>query len=158
MLSLLTLAARTRAEESAPTAPSSRAPIGLTLTVDLGGGGTVGGGSTGLFEGELTAGYELPYGFRPELSLLLGMSPGSYTGLRPGLHYALADLPVYLRADLDWAYPHGVGKLRWLLIGAGAELRFTGLFGIFGEADTGLPLTDGAGVPLELRAGVSLRF
>lgn len=146
------------AEESAPPAPASRAPIGLTLTADLGGGGTVGGDSTGLFEGEVTAGYELPYGFRPELSLVLGMSPGTYAGLRPGLHYALADLPIYLRAALDWAYPHGEGKLRWLLLGAGAEFRFTGLFGIFGEADTGIPLTDGAGVPIELRGGVSLRF
>lgn len=134
------------------------APIGLTFTGSLAGGGTLGSSSHGLFEGELTAGYQLFPSLRPELGLILGLSPGTYAGLRPGIHYSFAYLPVYARAALDWAYPNGHGQLRWLFLGAGMELRLTGAFGIFAEGDTGIPLSSGAGVPLELRGGVSFRY
>jgi hypothetical protein len=49
-------------------------------------------------------------------------------------------------------------RWRWLLVGAAAELRLTGLFGLYGEIDTGAPLNAKAGLPLLLRAGASFRF
>ena len=153
---LAVLPAAARAEEAPAPPAGTAAPIGLTLTGSLAGGGAI--GESGLFEAEVVAGYELGGGFRPELGLLLNFAPGTFVGLRPGLHYTLSDLPFYVRGALDWAYPSGHGQVRWLLLGGGVELRLTGLYGLFGEVDTGIPLSSGAGVPIELRAGVSLRF
>ncbi len=47
---------------------------------------------------------------------------------------------------------------RWLLVGAAAEVRLTSLFGLYGEIDTGAPLSSTAGLPLLLRGGASFRF
>ncbi len=136
-------------------------PIGLVVVTDLGGGGTLGRGtdsSRGLFEGELAIGYELPAGLRPELGLLVGLAGGGHVGLRPGLRYDLPGMPLYLRVALDWATARENGSWRWLLAGAGAELRLTGVLGVLAEADLGMPLANDVGVGLLVRSGVSFRF
>ena len=138
-------------------ASGARDPSGFTFSVDIGGGGDL-GGPTGVFEGELTAGYGFGRSAALELALLLGMAPGNYFGLRPGLHVALPDTPVYLRVAVDVAGPNGSLDWRWFLLGAGAELRFTGVVGAFAEADTGIPLSRAFGVPLLARAGVFFNF
>jgi hypothetical protein len=163
---LLALAApgvgATQAPATSEAPPAVGGPLGLVLTADLGGGGSLGGGSDytpkGLFEGEVGAGYELPLGFRPELSLALGLAPNVHIALRPGLHYTLADLPFYVRGALDWSTVRGTGSWRWLLAGGGAEVRLTDVLGGFAEADVGLPLARGVGLGVLVRAGVSFRL
>ncbi len=150
------LAFPTWGEETPPAAAQAAGPIGITLTASLAGGGSL--VESGLFEGEITVGYEVGSGIRPDFGLVLGLAPGTYVALRPGVYYSFPELPVYARAALDIAYPHGEGKVRWLLLGAGLELKLTGLYGIFAEGDTGIPLSKGAGLPLELRAGVNFHF
>lgn len=164
---------RTAVPQAAPTqaAPdagqvaatsSAAAPLGLVLSADLGGGGTLGGGSEftprGVFEAELSAGYELPAGFRPELSVLLGVAPRSNAGLRLGLHYSLPDVPFYVRFAIDGSTVRGPARWRWLLAGVGGEVRLTDVLGGFAEADLGLPLTSGSGVPVLVRAGIAFRL
>jgi hypothetical protein len=154
----------------APSAPytgqaadsAGSAPIGVLLSADLGGGGILGGGSEftprGIFEGELTAAYELPAGFRPEVSVLLGVAPRSYAGLRLGLHYSLPDAPFYVRGAIDGSTVRGPARWRWLLAGVGGEVRLTDVLGGFAEADLGVPLTSGAGAPVLLRVGITFRL
>lgn len=133
-------------------------PSGLVLTSALGGGVEVGQSeSTGQGELELGLGLELGE-VRPELALLLGLAPGSYLGVRPGVHLTLPGTPFYGRAALDWAHQGGEWGLRWLLAGAGAELRLTSVLGVFVEADLGLPLTGDRGVALLGRTGFAFRF
>ncbi len=147
------------APASAADRPQSgtRTPSGLSVSVDIGGGGDL-GGPTGVFEAELAAGYGLGRSLALELALLLGTAPGNYFGLRPGVHVAIPDTPYYARAAIDIAGPNGSLEWRWLLLGVGAELRFTDVVGAFAEADTGLPLSHGFGVPVLARAGVFFSF
>jgi hypothetical protein len=149
------------AASSTPSA-SSAAPLGLVLSADLGGGGRLGGGSEftprGVFEGEVSAGYDLVAGFRPEVSVLLGVTPRSYVGLRLGVHYSLPDMPFYVRAAIDGSTDRGPARWRWLLAGVGAELQLTDVLGGFAEADLGVPLTSGAGLPALVRAGITFRL
>lgn len=151
----------------APAAPQSsgqgaRRPLGFTVSVDLGGGGQLGAGSAylpaSLFELEATAGYYLGLGLSPELSLVLGMSPGTYFALRPGLHWAIPETPFYLRGAVDVSTQAGAFDWRWILLGGGVELRFTDLVGFFAEGDLGIPLSAGAGVPMLVRAGAYFSF
>ena len=134
------------------------APAGLTVTGALGGGVELGrSDATGLGELELGLGWELG-DVRPELALLLGLAPGTYAGIRPGVHVALPGAPLYGRAALDWGHQGGDWGLRWLLAGAGAELRLTSVLGLFAEADAGIPLTGDRGIALLGRAGFAFRF
>lgn len=146
------------AQASAP-AGSAGGPLGFVVSADLGGGGTLGGDAPhGLFEGEVGVGYDFALGLRPELTLVIGLAPSGHVGLRPGLHYALPDLPFYVRGALDWSTLLANRSWRWLLVGAGSEVRLTDVLGGFAEADLGLPLGRDIGVGVLLRAGVSFRF
>jgi hypothetical protein len=138
------------------------APTGLTASASLGAGGELGleSGKAGVFELELAVGYEIgDIGLRPELAAAFGLAPDSNFAIRPGVRFELPGLPIQLRAALDASTSRG-GDLhwRWLLLGAAAELRLTGLFGLFAEVDTGAKLSSSAGLPLLLRAGASFRF
>ena len=134
----------------------ARRPSGFTVSVDLGGGGDL-SGPTGVFEAEIVGGFALGKGWALELGLVLGMAPGNYFGLRPGVHWALSE-PFYLRAAFDVAGPNGSLDWRWLLLGGGVELRITDVVGGFLEADTGFPLSSAFGVPLLARGGVFFSF
>jgi hypothetical protein len=135
---------------------------GFVLSFDLGGGTTLGGGSQytprGRFESELIAGYEFPVGIRPEFGLVLGMAPNSHVGLRPGVHIALPNLPLYFRAALEWSSIDGPLQLRWLQGGVGAETRLTGMLSGFAEFDLGMPLQNDSGVTVLVRAGIAVRL
>jgi hypothetical protein len=139
--------------------PPAPAPLGVVAGLDIGGGASLGGSdaSHDLVEVELSLGYELWAGLRPEAALLLGTAPRTYAGVRLGLHYALPGTPLYARAAIDAATVSGAWDWRWLFFGGGAELRLTDLLGLFGEADVGLPLGS-LGYGTLLRAGVTLRF
>ncbi|HEY6106490.1 MAG TPA: hypothetical protein VIV59_10935 [Anaeromyxobacteraceae bacterium] len=137
--------------------PEGRRPSGVTVSVDLGGGGDV-SGPTGVFEAEIGAGYAVGKGWALELALVLGMAPGNYFGLRPGVHWAIPETPFYARLAFDLAGPGGSLDWRWLLLGAGVELRFTDVVGGFVEADTGIPLSRAVGLPLLVRGGVFFSF
>ncbi|HEX9240965.1 MAG TPA: hypothetical protein VF875_00850 [Anaeromyxobacter sp.] len=163
---LLPLAAR--AEAPAPATPPAQegalggAPTGLTAGASLAAGGELGldSGRAGVFELELAVGYDIgDLGLRPELAAAFGLAPDSNVAIRPGLRFELPALPVQLRAALDASTSRG-GDLhwRWLLLGAAAELRLTGLFGLFAEVDTGVKLSSRAGLPLLVRTGASFRF
>jgi hypothetical protein len=140
-------------------------PAGASIRTDLGGGGTLGSGSSytpsGVFEGEIAGGYDVWNGVTPQLALVLGMAPGSYAGLRLGVEVplpAILAVPVYARAALDLSSSRGFMRARWLLAGAGVEMRLTDLVGAFAEVDLAVPLTTGAGLPLLARAGTTFRF
>lgn len=129
----------------------------------LGGGGSAAGSPGdatrgGLFEAELGAGLELAAGLRPEAALVVGLAPRAFLGMRPGLRWALDGLPFHLRGALDFAAPGGSWRLRWLLGGAGSEVRITDQLGLYGEADLGLPIASKAGVAFLLRAGATFRY
>ena len=106
-------------------AQGRRAPaaVGLTLAADIGLGGAAGTGTrytpSTVLEGEILVGYLVGKGLAPELGIVLGMSPGSYLALRPGLHYALPAMPFYARAALDLSTVRGYLQARWLLLGGG---------------------------------------
>ncbi|HEX9049975.1 MAG TPA: hypothetical protein VF841_05520 [Anaeromyxobacter sp.] len=149
---------RSAAQDVAP-AP---APTGLTATVSLGGGGELGlsSGKAGVLEIEGAIGYDFTsVGLRPEVALALGLQPDTNVALRPGVRWSIPEFPIQLRAALDLSNARDSGlRWRWLLVGAAAELRITGLFGLYGEIDTGAPLNSRAGLPLLLRGGASFRF
>jgi len=138
------------------------APIGLTVSADLGAGGAAGTGTrytpSTVLEAEVLVGYLLGRGLAPELGIVLGMSPGAYLALRPGLHYALPAMPFYARAALDLSTVRGYLQARWLLLGGGGELRLTSQTGGFAELCTGIPLSTAAGVPFLVRAGMFFSF
>jgi hypothetical protein len=155
LVAVCSAASTARAEGQPPPAR----PIGITLSASLGGGGSIDSSTPrGLFEAELLVGYELGLGIRPELGLFARLGSDAYLGFRPGLHYSFEDMPIYARLAVDWSRPADSWVLRWVLLGAGIELRLTDVFGLFGEADTGVPLRSRVGVPLEVRAGFSFRF
>jgi hypothetical protein len=142
--------------------PAAAAPLpppsGVTFTAALGGGAEVGShSSSALGELELGVGFETGIA-RPELALVLGLSPGTYAGVRPGVHVPLAGLPFYARGALDLSHAGGDWSVRWLLAGAGTELTFTSVLGAFAELDLGVPLARGAGVGFLGRAGFAIRF
>jgi hypothetical protein len=158
----LALAAPLLAEGQAAAPPPGAVPLGVVVQAGLGAGGMLGGGSDytrkSLFEGEVAVGWEAGLGIRPELAVAIGVAPRGHLALRPGLHYSPPELPFYLRAALDWSTLRGSGGFRWLLAGAGAEVRLTDVLGAFGEADLGLPFARNVGIGLLVRAGVSFRF
>ncbi len=135
---------------------------GFVLTLDAGGGTALGAGShytpSGRGEIELTGGFELPYAIRPEVAFVVGLAPTGHVGLRPGVHVGLPEMPLYVRAALDWSNLSGSGRWNWLLGGAGAELRLTGALGAFGEADLGIPIRSDVGLGVLVRAGISVRL
>ena len=138
------------------------APSGVAATFSVAGGGELGleQGKAGVFELEGSIGYDLAgLGLRPEIAGVLGVSPDTHLAIRPGFRVTLPGYPIQLRAALDASNSRPGGfEWRWLLVGAAAELRFTGQLGLYAEIDTGVKLSSRAGVPLLLRAGASIRF
>lgn len=134
------------------------------LTASLGGGAELGldadEGKAGTAEVEATAGWEFAQaGVRPEVGFAIGLQPDTHATFRAGLRYLLQNSPLQLRAALDWSSARNEPvSLRYLLLGVAAEARLTGSFGLFVQADSGIPLRDVAGVPLLFRGGASLRF
>lgn len=160
-LALLLLAAAPLAalsQEPGPTPIST----GLAASVSLGGGAELGleEGDAGVLELEAAIGWEFESaGVRPELAVAFGVAPDGHVALRPGLRWSIPDLPIQLRFALDASNARDTGlRLRWLLVGAAAEVRFTGVLGLFGEVDLGVPLGSEAGLPLLVRGGASFRF
>lgn len=148
---------------SASAEPARPGPLGVAAFASLEGGGAVAGSDSdasrgGLFGAEVGAGYELPQGFRPELALALNLSPRTSLSVRPGLRYFLEGYPFFLRGALDFASPRSSWRMRWVLAGAGAEVRLTDVLGGFAEADVGIPLASKAGLGFLFRAGVSFRL
>jgi hypothetical protein len=141
---------------------SGSAPVGLVVSVDLGGGGQVGASSAydppAVFEFELGVAWEIAFGLAPQISMVLGMAPGTSFAIRPGLEWFIPETPFYVRAAVDASTQIGYLKWRWLLLGAGLALRITDVLGFMVEGDTGIPLASGFGVPLLLRAGAFTRF
>lgn len=143
--------------------PASAQDGGPAFTASLGGGAELGlddGEKAGVGEVEATAGWEFEsIGVRPEVAFVFGLQPDTHAGLRAGLRYFLRDSPIQLRAAMDWssARNEDLWFRRWLLLGVGAEFRITRGFGLFAEFDSGIPLRDGAGVPLLFRGGFSIR-
>ena len=155
------VAALLPASPSAEEAPAPTA-TGLTATVSMGGGGELGlsSGKAGVLEIEAAAGYEIAsVGLRPELALAFGLAPDTNVALRPGVRWTIPEFPIQLRVAVDVSNARAGGlHWRWLLVGAAAEVRLTSLFGLYGEVDTGAPLSSTAGLPLLLRGGASFRF
>jgi hypothetical protein len=144
--------------EPLPQPPST----GLTAAVALGGGGELGleRGKAGVLELEVAVGWELQaLGLRPELGAALGVAPDGHLALRPGVRWSIPGFPLQLRLAADGSNARDADfHWRWLLLGAAAEVRFTGLLGLYGEIDTGAPLGSRAGLPLLVRGGASFRF
>jgi hypothetical protein len=149
---------------SLPASAQGTGPgTGLTAFVTLGGGGAAGGSTgdgsrKGILAAELGAGWDLGGGWRPEAALLVGLAPDTYLGLRPGVRYSLQSMPFFFRAALDFANPDTSWRMRWVLGGAGAELRITDQLSLYGEADAGIPVASKAGFLIELRGGAAFRF
>jgi hypothetical protein len=162
---LLAVAAAAQPAAPAGASPAMAAPggpIGLVVTAGVGGGVSAGASSrytqTGVFEAEVAAGWELPFGLRPELAFAAGIAPRGSVAVRPGLHLGFAELPLYARAALDLSTATGAWSFHWLLLGGGGEVRFTDLLGVFVEADLGIPLERAVGLGLLLRGGMSFSF
>jgi hypothetical protein len=150
LLAVLSLApARARAAAAAPAS-------GWTAAPSLAAGGDLGSSSDAVSELEVRLGRELGAA-RPELGLVLGLSPGTYAALRPGAQVDLPGAPFYARGALDYAHAGGDWRWRWFLIGAGAELRLTSVLSGFVEVDAGIPLDRHFGLGLLARAGFAFR-
>ncbi len=143
-------------------ASQASSPAGLHLDVNLGGGGQLGAGSAysppAIFELEAGVAYEVFAGIAPQVSFVLGMSPGTTFAIRPGLSWFVPETPFYLRTAFDASTQIGYLAWRWLLLGGGFALRVTDAFGFMAEVDSGFPLGNGVGVPLLVRAGAFVRF
>jgi hypothetical protein len=159
-------AAQAQPDPTDPTGPKSAASpsalSGLTFAASLGAGGETGmtQGKAGLLELEVAAGWEhQPTRLRPELAVALGIAPESSIALRPGLRAGLAQVPIWLRAAIDFstARDHGM-HTRWLLFGAAWELQFNTSLAFDLGLDFGIPLASSSGVPLMLRAGGTFRL
>jgi hypothetical protein len=147
--------------------PGSSGPATLVLAGSLAGGAELGlaAGRAGLVEGELLAGLDIEASaahtgltLRPELALALGAAPDGHLALRPGLRVAVPETPLWLRLAADWSTARGKHPgWRWVLVGVAWEVRMTSVLGFSAEADTGVPLSDRAGLPLLVRAGVTFR-
>jgi hypothetical protein len=146
---------------ASPTFAQDRGPV---FTASLGGGAELGlddDERAGIGEVEITAGWDFAdLSVRPELAVVFGREPDTHAGVRAGLRYLFRDTPFQLRAAIDWSSARNEDLFfrRWILLGAAAEFRITGHFGLFAEFDTGIPLRDEAGVPVLFRGGASLRF
>jgi len=142
--------------------PSGSGPVGLIVSANIGGGGQLGAGSAysppGVFEFEVGVAYELFFGIAPQLSMVLGMSPGTSFAIRPGLEWFIPETPFFLRAAFDASTQAGYLEWRWLLLGGGLAIRITDVLGFTLEGDSGFPLANGVGVPLLVRAGAFARF
>lgn len=143
-------------------AAQASSPAGLHFDVNLGGGGQLGAGSAysppAIFELEAGVAYEVFAGIAPQVSFVLGMSPGTTFAIRPGLSWFVPETPFYLRTAFDASTQIGYLAWRWLLLGGGFALRVTDAFGFMAEVDSGFPLGNGVGVPLLVRAGAFVRF
>lgn len=164
---LATLAAVLPLAAHAQDAGPVGTPAGLAVLASLGAGGELGlkkdleNQKAGVFELEAGVGYDLAGGvFRPELAAALGIAPDSHLAIRPGVRFGLPNLPIQVRVALDAATSRNATGFdwRWLLVGVAGEVRWTSLLGLYGEVDTGAPLSSRAGLPLLLRAGASFRF
>jgi len=137
-------------------------PVGLVVSADVGGGGQLGAGSAydppAVFELEFGVAYEVFFGLAPQVSMVLGMSPGTTFAIRPGLEWFIPETPFYVRAAFDASTQIGYLNWRWLLLGGGFALRITDVLGFLVEGDSGIPLASGVGVPLLVRAGAFARF
>jgi len=142
--------------------PGGSGPVGLVVSADVGGGGQLGAGSAysppAVFELEVGVAYEVVFGLAPQLSMVLGMSPGTSFAIRPGLQWFIPETPFYVRAAFDASTQVGYLNWRWLLLGGGFALRITDVLGFMVEGDSGFPLANGVGVPLLVRAGAFARF
>ncbi|ACL67507.1 conserved hypothetical protein [Anaeromyxobacter dehalogenans 2CP-1] len=147
---------------AAAAAAPAPGPSGFSVLASLGGGGELGldHGQAGVMEIEAVPGLELPgTGLRLEAGLALGLEPDTHFGFRPGARYQLPRLPFQVRVAFDASNSRGDGmRWRWLLVGLSTEVRLTGAFGLFAEADTGAPLAGRYGLPLLVRGGASFRF
>lgn len=153
----------------AAQAQSEAAPRtgGLALAASLAGGAEAGldTGHAGLLELELLAGWDVPataartgLTIRPELAVAFGSAPDTHVALRPGVRISLPETPLWLRAAGDWTNARGKDpRWRWVLVGVAWEVRLTATLGLTFEADTGLPVSGSAGLPLLLRAGATFR-
>jgi hypothetical protein len=141
---------------------SPSAPTGLTVSASLAAGGETGmsSGKAGLLELELAGGWEHePTRLRPELAIAIGVAPETSFAIRPGLRAGLAEVPIWLRAALDFSTARGQGlHLRWLLLGVAWELRVNTQLAFDLGLDFGVPLASPAGVPLMLRGGGTFRL
>lgn len=146
---------------------TSPGPSGLAVGASLAGGVEAGleAGRAGVFELELLAGWEFPASaadtgltIRPELAVTLGSKPDGHQALRPGLRLSVPETPLWLRVAGDWSNARGKDlRWRWVLVGVAWEVRLTSLLGLSLEADTGIPVSGSAGLPLMVRAGLTFR-
>ena len=155
-----------RAQPAAPppadVVASPSDPSGLIVSASLAAGGETGmsKGKAGLLELEVAGGWEhVPSRLRPELAIAIGVAPENSIAVRPGLRAGLGEVPVWLRAAVDFsnARDHGL-HARWLLFGAAWELRVNTLLAFDLGLDFGVPLSSSAGVPLMLRGGGTFRL
>ena len=162
LLTLSSLACFAGEARADPAGPSTSAPSGLTLAASLGAGGEMGleHGKTGLLELELAGGWEHAASrLRPELAIALGVAPESSLAVRPGLRAGLADVPIWLRAALDFSTARASGlHARWLLFGASWELQVNTSLAFDLGLEFGVPLASSAGVPILLRGGGTFRL
>jgi len=162
-LALAAGAAQAQPDPTDPTATASPSALsGLTVAASIGAGGETGmtQGKAGLLELEVAAGWEhQPTRLRPELALALGVAPESSIAIRPGLRAGLAQVPIWLRAAIDFSTARDGGMhTRWLLFGAAWELQFNTSLAFDLGLDFGIPLASSSGVPLMLRAGGTFRL
>ena len=144
------------------TARAQPAPSGPTVQASLAVGGETGmaSGKSGLLELELAAGWEFQATrLRPELAVAFGVTPESAIAFRPGLRAGLAEVPVWLRAAIDFstARRHGL-HARWALFGGAWEFRVNSALAFDLGIDFGIPMASSAGVPILLRAGGTFRL
>lgn len=146
---------------SATPAAAVEPPSGVVFGAGVGGGVELGleGRKAGVAEAEFSLGWEhAATGIRPELGAGLGLAPDTHLALRPGVRWVIPELPIQVRAALDWSNARGERRWRWLLLGAAFELRWTSAFALFAGFDLGVPVGAEAGLPLLARGGASFRF
>lgn len=136
-------------------------PSGLVFGAGVGGGVELGleDQKAGLAEAEFSLGWEhAATGLRPEVGVGLGLAPDTHVLIRPGVRWVIPELPIQVRAALDWSNARGERRFRWILLGAAFELRWTSAFSLFAGVDLGFPVGAEAGLPLLGRGGASFRF
>jgi len=142
---------------------AAQSPSGPTVSLSLAGGGELGlveSFEPGVGEVAGTLGWELGVlGLRPEVQLAIGVAPDGHVALRPGVSWSPAGFPLRARVAVDAANARERDlHWRWLLVGAGAEVRLTGRLSFDAGLDLGFPLGDNIGIPLLARVGSTLRF
>lgn len=156
--------ARPTAARAEPAAPAE--PTNFVFFAGLGGGVEAGlsHGKPGLLELETGAGLDIGATaagtglvIRPEVALALGVAPDLHVAVRPGVRVAVPGTPLWLRGAVDWSNARDRSGWRWILVGAAWEVRMTSVLGFSFEADTGVPATNAAGLPLILRASATFR-